>query len=178
MSKDIIIQEKGVEKTFAGTKKVNTNLFGESSASWIPEDETELTSLEVTENGEYTPSGYYGFSEVKVNVNEHPEPVLGEIEISENGVYIANSYDLDAFSKVSVSVPAGSILGIYFKQKPQLEYFAGETVDLSDAIICARYRDGTEKDVTEECVFAPSDGSVVPQGIESFNIMAIWESDE
>lgn len=57
----------------------------------------ELEELNVTENGEYTPTAY-GFSKVTVNV----QPELEELSITENGEYTPTKY---GYSKVSVNVP-------------------------------------------------------------------------
>lgn len=63
-----------------------------------------LTNLNVTENGNYTPSaGVDGFSSVSVNVPDVP-PVLQDKEVTENGEYTAdNGYD--GLNKVTVNVP-------------------------------------------------------------------------
>jgi len=69
MSKNIIIQEGGNGKQFTASK-LNTALVGGGSCNWVPEDETQLVSLSVSENGTYTASseGHYGYSQVTVNV--------------------------------------------------------------------------------------------------------------
>lgn len=69
MSKNIVIQEGGTPKTMAGVRKISTAEAGGGTCYWVPEDETELTSLTVTEDGTYRASdeGYYGYEEVTVN---------------------------------------------------------------------------------------------------------------
>ena len=68
--------------------------------------EPTLESLEVTENGNYTPSeGVDGFGSVSVNVPK-PEAVLQDKTITENGTYSADS-GYDGLGNVTVEV-AGS----------------------------------------------------------------------
>ena len=54
--------------------------------------------LNVTENGEYTPTSY-GYSKVTVNI---PDPPLEELTITKGGVYTPTKY---GFSKVTANVP-------------------------------------------------------------------------
>lgn len=68
MSKNITIQEGGITKQLT-TDKLKTNLVGGGTCLWVPEDEVQLTTKTITENGTYKASddGYYGYSEVTVN---------------------------------------------------------------------------------------------------------------
>ena len=61
---------------------------------------------------------------------------------------------------------------IYYNQNPVTEYFPGDTVDVSTAVVHAVYNDGTEIDVTSECTFEPAQGDAVPEG--DFTITATW----
>ena len=63
---------------------------------------------------------------------------------------------------------------IYFYVEPQTEYFVGETVNVSDAVVHAVYNDLTEIDVTSECTFSPANGDSIPEGVTSFMITATW----
>ena len=63
---------------------------------------------------------------------------------------------------------------IYFYVEPQTEYYPGETVDVSNAVVHAVYNDGTEVDVTSECTFSPAQGSAIAEGVTSFSITATW----
>ena len=69
MSKNIIIQEGGLGKQLT-VDRLKTNLVGSGSCLWMPEDEAQLTTKTITENGTYKASddGYYGYSEVIVNI--------------------------------------------------------------------------------------------------------------
>ena len=68
MSKNITIQEGGVAKQLT-VDKLKTNEVGGGTCLWIPEDEVQLTTKNITANGTYKASddGYYGYSEVTVN---------------------------------------------------------------------------------------------------------------
>jgi len=63
---------------------------------------------------------------------------------------------------------------IYFYVEPQLEYYPGETVDVSNAVVHAVYNDLSEVDVTSECTFSPAQGSSIAEGVTSFTITATW----
>lgn len=69
MSKNIIIQEGGLGKQLT-VDRLKTNLVGSGSCLWMPEDEAQLTTKTITENGTYKAGddGYYGYSEVIVNI--------------------------------------------------------------------------------------------------------------
>ena len=68
MSKNISIQEGGTAKQLS-PDKLKTNLVGGGTCLWVPEDETQLTTKHISENGTYKASddGYYGYSEVTVS---------------------------------------------------------------------------------------------------------------
>lgn len=66
--KRITIHE-GTEPKNLSVDKLVTALTDGGSATWIPEDETQLSHLTATRNGRYRPaSGFYGFSNVDVLV--------------------------------------------------------------------------------------------------------------
>lgn len=69
MSKNITIQEGGVAKQLT-VDKLKTNLVSSGTCLWVPEDEVTLGTKVITENGTYKASddGYYGYSEVTVNI--------------------------------------------------------------------------------------------------------------
>ena len=69
MSKNITIQEGGTPFNFS-VDKLRTSQVGGGHVDWVPEDETRLTQKTFTSNGKFPASryGYYGFSEVTINV--------------------------------------------------------------------------------------------------------------
>ena len=68
MSKNIVIQEGGIGKQLTADK-LKTNLVGGGTCLWVPEDETQLGTKYVSENGTYKASddGFYGYSEFTVS---------------------------------------------------------------------------------------------------------------
>lgn len=68
MSKNITIQEGGVAKQLT-VDKLKTNLASSGICLWVPEDEVQLGTKSISENGTYRASddGYYGYSEVTVS---------------------------------------------------------------------------------------------------------------
>ena len=69
MSKYITIQEGGQGKQITADK-LKTNVVGGGTCFWVPEDEVQLTTKYVHENGEYSAEddGYYGYSKFVVSV--------------------------------------------------------------------------------------------------------------
>ena len=65
-------------------------------------------------------------------------------------------------------------LYIYYYVEPQTMYFAGDTIDVSDAIVHAVYSDDTEVDVTSQCTFEPAQGTVIGSSTTGFDIVATW----
>lgn len=68
MSKNITIQEGGTGKSMT-VDKLKTALNSGGTCLWVPEDEVQLTTKHITEDGTYKASddGYYGYSEVTVS---------------------------------------------------------------------------------------------------------------
>lgn len=68
MSKNITIQEGGVARQITANK-LKTNLVGGGTCLWVPEDETQLGTKHISENGTFKANddGYYGYSEVTVS---------------------------------------------------------------------------------------------------------------
>lgn len=54
-------------------------------------------------------------------------------------------------------------------------YTAGEQLDLTGMVVTAEYSDGTSEDVTSECTFTPTAGTVLYENIDKINIAWVWE---
>lgn len=93
MSKNIIIAKDGEAMTLQGVDTLRTSAVGGGSVDWMPEDETTLAEITVTENGTYTADSrsVYGFSRAIVNVP--PNEVTGYI----NGVKYVVSVDANGY---------------------------------------------------------------------------------
>lgn len=63
---------------------------------------------------------------------------------------------------------------IYYYVEPKLDYFPGDTVDVSEAVVHAVYNDGTEIDVTSQCTYDPPQGFEIPDISGTFLIVATW----
>lgn len=70
MSKNIIIQEGGVNKTLNGIKKIQTAKSGGGDVLWIPEEEIKTGNKTIKKNGTYyaKTDGLKGYVKVYVNV--------------------------------------------------------------------------------------------------------------
>lgn len=81
------------------------SLYLKGKLSIIPSAEpAALTSLQVTENGDYTPpAGYDGFSDVSVAVPAIPAQLTG-LSVTSNGDYTPPA-GYDGFDEVNVNVP-------------------------------------------------------------------------
>lgn len=66
----------------------------------LPAPEPDLRPLSVSENGQYSPDGFDGYSDVTVDV----EPSLTSLSVTENGLYLPDT-GVDGFDRVSVDVP-------------------------------------------------------------------------
>ena len=70
MTKSITVQQHGEPQEFDNVARLDTKIMGGTAMTWLPDDETQTGTLEVTQNGEYLAEseGLYGYSEVVVNV--------------------------------------------------------------------------------------------------------------
>lgn len=133
MSKNITIQEGGLAKQLTANK-LKTNLVGGGTCLWVPEDETQLGTKIITENGTYKASddGYYGYSEVTVSGvgsvtgtdGDGDEATVttggdGELVITKNP------------SSIKVDTPPSLLV-----------YSNGETIDFSGIVVKAYLKSG------------------------------------
>ncbi len=101
--------------------------------------EPEFSGLTATTNGDYTPSGFDGFSAVTVSV---PEPVFSSLTATTNTTYTPSGFD--GYSAVTVNVPmtaettsetyTGQVYGMKTFQTPlsSVTFIADENYVVSD----------------------------------------------
>ena len=155
MSKNIIIQEGGVAKQLT-VDKLKTEVMSGGTMLWVPEEDVQLTTKYITEDGTYNASedGYYGYSQVTVSGigtatgigpdgNEHtvsPDPETG------------NLVDEVIPSSIVVTTPP-----------TMTSYIDGESIDITGIVVTAYKKDGTIwSDSTHP-------GGVIPVSELSFN---------
>ena len=70
MSKNIVIKKNGSATTFSNVGKIRVPQPNGGSEDWVPEDERQLATIEITANGEYTAAEaeVYGFGKAIINV--------------------------------------------------------------------------------------------------------------
>lgn len=102
------VPSNGITPT--GTLNITTNgthnVYNYASAKVnVPTSDPVLKSINITENGRYTPStGTDGYNEVYVSVSADGTE-LAPIHITENGTYEASDNGVDGYSVVTVNVP-------------------------------------------------------------------------
>lgn len=161
MSKNIVIQEGGNNKQMT-VAKLKTTQVGGGSVLWLPEDEVQLMTKSINENGTYNAEneGKYGYSVVTVNVpggsgsaDSNGKP-SGTIAPGGSGSAIAgedsNGNDVvvgvDENGKLVITPRPYSI---YVVTEPtKKEYTEGETMDYTGLVVGLKSKDGT--DFTDE----------------------------
>lgn len=132
MSKNIIIQEGGNGKQLTAAK-LKTALVGGGNCLWVPEDETQLTTKYISENGTFTAEaeGYYGFSEVTVS-----------------GIGDCYGHDSDGDYAVAHEVDGNIVIdklpsSIRVITPPSKEFYSdGESIDLTGIVVRAYTENG------------------------------------
>lgn len=117
MSKNITIQEGGIAKQLT-VDKLKTNLVGGGNQLWVPEDEVQLTTKTITENGTYKASddGYYGYSEVTVSgvgKVSGKDPTTGEDVVVTTDPETGDIVEETVPSSIEVITPPTNPYGIY-----------------------------------------------------------------
>ena len=119
MSKNITIQEGGVAKQLS-VDKLKTNLANSGTCLWVPEDEVQLTTKTITENGAYKASddGYYGYSEVVVNVAgsgmvSGTDPTTGEDVVVTTDPQTGEIVETTVPHSIRIVTPPYNQFGIY-----------------------------------------------------------------
>lgn len=167
MSKNITILEGGSTKQMTA-EKLKIDLYGGGSSYWVPEDETRLTTKNITENGTYIAEddGYYGYSEVTVNVQEGSGVVTG-LDPDGSGDWSAAWIDPTTGDIVIRKVPS-SIRVVVPPSKTS--YQGGETINYSGIVVKAYLESGEEWGTVpfNELIFPVSNASDL-QGTEWTN---------
>jgi len=131
MSKNIIIQEGGTGKQLTASK-LKTALVGGGSCLWVPEDETQLTTKHISEEGTYTAEaeGYYGFSEVTVS----GVGVAVGYDPSGSGDEVSATTDPNTGNLVVKKLPSSILVDT---PPTKLNYADGESIDFTGIIVKA-----------------------------------------
>lgn len=140
MSKNITIKEGGADKQFT-VDKLKTNTVGGGTCLWVPEDETQLGTKSVSENGTYVASddGYYGYSQFSVSgvgTATGRDPVTGQ----EKSVTV----DPETGDLVETVIPS-EIRVITPPTNPYGTYIDGQTI-IKDGMVVKAY-DATGADM-------------------------------
>ena len=145
MSVNITIKEGGVAKNLTADK-LRTNLYGGGTCLWVPEDDVQLGTKSIDENGTYKAEddGYYGFSQVTVNVpggaggppggkgssvvGKKPNGNDAVITIDQNGDIV----EMELPSEIRVTTPPDDT-----------NYLDGDEIDYTGMVVKAYKADGT-----------------------------------
>lgn len=105
MAKNIIIQNNGVAVTYTGIKKIKTRKSTGGTLYWLPEDEVQPGTINITANGTYKAStaGVYAFSQANVNVPAAPSHVTGK---GQDGKMYDVTIDPDTDEIIYTEIPA------------------------------------------------------------------------
>lgn len=133
MSRIAKIDEGGTQRTFTQVGKLSTNLQGGGVCYWVPEDERELGSKSINQNGSYVAEqdGLYGYDEVTVNI-PNAGGVTGKDPVTGEDVTV--TVDPETGELEETIVP----YAIQIEQLPtQLIYTEGQTIDYTGIIVGA-----------------------------------------
>lgn len=148
MSKSIVIQEGGIGKQLT-VDKLNTDLVGGGTCLWIPEDEINLGTKSVSENGTYKAEddGYTGYSQVHVNVSGGGggggDNIVGR-DSDGNEVVATKDPNTDV---ITVTKIPSSIEVITPPTNPYGTYIDGQTITKDGMVVKAYDANGNEMQV-------------------------------
>lgn len=162
MSKNIIIQEGGVDRQLTASK-LRTVLVGGGTCLWVPEDEATLRKKTITEDGTYkaVDDGIYGYSQVTVR---GIGKVVGKDQDS-NEIQVNTDADGNlTFTKVPSTIRV--------TVKPDKRVYApNELLDYTGIVVTKCDANGGEMGTIpfEQLIFPMSrtDGPIIPEGRES-----------
>jgi len=138
MSKNITIKKGGSAQSFNGTSRINVPRPDGSSANWVPEDECELGTIEISANGTYSADslGLYGFHTVQVHV-ERQDYIVG---YGQGGNAYKVSKDAGTGKLVKTEIPTA----IEITTLPtKTSYTEGESIDYTGMVVKAKSKDGS-----------------------------------
>ena len=140
MSKNITIQESGIAKQL-NADKLKTNLVSGGTCLWVPEDDVQLTTKTITENGTYKASddGYFGYEQVTVNIAKSGIATGTDTDGDEAAAYT----DPDTGQLVEEKVPS-SIEVITPPTNPYGIYMNGATIGTEGMVVKAYLKTGGE----------------------------------
>ncbi|MCR5718677.1 MAG: hypothetical protein K6F80_06570 [Oscillospiraceae bacterium] len=146
MAKNITILEGSTSKSFSNVNKLRVNNVGGGTSDWVPEDEVQLTTKHISENGTYTASddGYYGYSEVTVsgvggfNYTAGEGDSIGGVDLTEG-----NEYDISADPETGdvtvIELPSAIAVT---HQPDKTSYIDGEEIDPDGLVVQAYTANG------------------------------------
>lgn len=161
MSKNIVIQEGGTGKQLT-VDKLKTNLVGGGTCLWVPEDEKQLGTKYISENGTYKASdeGLYGYSEVTVS---GVGSVTGKDPDTGEDVTVTKDPDTGEIVETVVATE------IRITNEPtKTTYTNGETIDFSGLVVHAYSSTGRDIGAIpfNELVFPVTTADASAQGDE------------
>ena len=138
MSKTIKIKRGAVDATFAGVYYVEAHRNNGDSADWVPDDETQCTTIEITSNGVYKASdlGVYGWHTVSVHVPKEQQ-VIG---YDSDGDLSRVTRDSESGEIVRTKVPFA--IGVA-TSPTKTTYDPGETLNYSGLVVSLLNPDNT-----------------------------------
>ena len=144
MSKNITIQEGGVAKQLT-VGKLKTNLASSGTCLWVPEDEVQLTTKTITENGTYKASddGYYGYEQVVVSgvgTVSGTDPTTGEDVVVTTDPETGEIVETTVPHSIGVTTPPTNPYGIYTN---------GQTITKDGMVVKAYLKSGDLYDTTD-----------------------------
>ena len=145
MSSKLSILEGQLARNFGGVKLLRTDLASGGSCEWIPENDVQLTTLNISKNGTYKAKDYsdkkgniyYGFSQVTVNVKGRTTIV----DPDDGNEYSVEVDEKDPNGKLKKTVLPSSIDVVGLPTKTT--YREGDPINKSGMVVKAYLADGT-----------------------------------
>ena len=141
MSANITIKEGGVGRQFT-SNKLKTNLVGGGACLWVPQNEVQLGTKNITKNGTYKAKDdeYYGYSQVAVNV-QYGDTITGKDPVTGQETVVGT--DPTTGEIVQTVVPT-EIRVISPPTNPYGIYKNGQTITKDGLVVKAYLENGDE----------------------------------